>query len=126
MDNLRANLATGSPRDAIRKTLIQIACASAHKMGRRGCLVVASAIELAAHDVEVGRRVNAALARNEAVFESLIRASQAEGQIPASVDAARTARLIVCLTQGMRVVGRAGRRPPEDAFVVAQVLQWLR
>jgi AcrR family transcriptional regulator len=86
--------------------------------GRRGCLVVGSAVELAIVDREVAMRVSNAIAGNEAFLAALIRQGQADRSIPGAVDPEATARVMVYLTQGMRVVGKAGRQPPDAAAVV--------
>ncbi|WP_456685440.1 TetR family transcriptional regulator C-terminal domain-containing protein, partial [Bradyrhizobium sp. P5_C11_2] len=75
--------------------------------GRRGCLVVGSAVELSTLDPVVGARVNAQLKANENFIAGLIREGLADGSIPHHVDADDTARLMICITQGMRVVGKA-------------------
>lgn len=87
--------------------------------GRRGCLVVGSAVELAIADREVAARVSGSLARNEASLADLIRQGQADKSIPSHVDPEATARVMVYLTQGMRVVGKAGRPPPDTSTAVA-------
>jgi TetR/AcrR family transcriptional repressor of nem operon len=86
--------------------------------GRRGCLVVGCAVELATVDREVAARVNGSLARNEFFLADLIRQGQADKSISARIDPDQTARVLVCLTQGMRVVGKAGRPPPETSLTV--------
>src|SRR6266478_1832727 len=59
--------------------------------GRRGCLVVGSAVELAIVDREVAARVNASVARHQAFLADLIRRGQADKSIPSHVDAQETA-----------------------------------
>jgi len=103
-----------SGRERLREVLAFYVENSHGLEGRRGCLVVGSAIELAIHDPEVAARVKASLARNEAFFASLIREGQSDGSISKRIDPEATARALICLTQGMRVVGKAGR-PPLDA-----------
>jgi AcrR family transcriptional regulator len=91
--------------------------------GRRGCLVVGSAVELAIADREIAARVSASLARNQAFLADLIRQGQADKSIPGHVDPEATARVMVYLTQGMRVVGKAGWPPPDASTVVATVMK---
>ena len=93
--------------------------------GRRGCLVVGSAVELAAVDREVAARVSASLARNEAFLADLIRQGQADKSIPARIEAEETARVMVYLTQGLRVVGKSGRPLPETSTVVDIAMKLL-
>jgi TetR/AcrR family transcriptional repressor of nem operon len=86
--------------------------------GQRGCLVVGSAVELAIVDREVAMRVGNSLAGNEAFLAELIRQGQADKSIPGRINPEETARVMVYLTQGMRVVGKAGRPPPDTPTVV--------
>jgi AcrR family transcriptional regulator len=93
--------------------------------GRRGCLVVGSAVELAGVDREIAVRVNGSLAKNEAYLADLIRQGQADTSIPGHVDPEATARVMVCLTQGLRVVGKAGRPPPDASAAVAIAMKLI-
>jgi TetR/AcrR family transcriptional regulator, transcriptional repressor for nem operon len=93
--------------------------------GRRGCMVVGSAVELALSDREVAARVGASLARNEAFFADLIRQGQTDKSIPGRIDPEETARVMIYLTQGLRVVGKSGRPPPETSTVVDIAMKLL-
>lgn len=93
--------------------------------GRRGCMVVGSAVELAIADREVAARITAALSRNEALLADLIRQGQADRSISAKIDPDETARVMVCFTQGLRVVGRAGRAPPDTSAAVDIAMRLL-
>lgn len=93
--------------------------------GRRGCMVVGSAVELAIADREVAARITAALSRNEALLADLIRQGQADRSISGKIDPDETARVMVCLTQGLRVVGRAGRAPPDTSAAVDIAMKLL-
>jgi TetR/AcrR family transcriptional regulator, transcriptional repressor for nem operon len=105
-------------RERLREVLAHYADFSRGAEGRRGCLVVGCAVELASVDREMAARVHGSLARNEAFLADLIRQGQADKSIPARIDADQTARVLVCLTQGMRVVGKAGRPPPETPLTI--------
>jgi AcrR family transcriptional regulator len=93
--------------------------------GRRGCMVVGSAVELAIVDREVAARVNASLGKNEAFLADLIREGQADKSIPAGIDPEETARVMVCLTQGLRVVGKSGRAPQDTTAAVSIAMKLL-
>src|ERR1700730_13425877 len=95
-------------RERLRDVLAHFVEVSKGIEGRRGCLVVGSAVELAILDREVAARVNASIAKNEAFLADLIRQGQADGSIPGRIDSDATARVMVCLTQGLRVVGKTG------------------
>ncbi|MGY2046628.1 TetR/AcrR family transcriptional regulator [Methylobacterium sp. JK268] len=93
--------------------------------GVQGCLVVGSAAELAIFDDEVAQRVEASFDRNEALMAALIEQGRSDGSIPAGIDSAATARLMLCLLQGMRVIGKTGRTRAEMAAVVEVAMRTL-
>ncbi|KYH00984.1 TetR/AcrR family transcriptional regulator [Bradyrhizobium sp. DOA1] len=97
-------------REKIRNVLLSYVEHSRGSEGRRGCLVVGSAVELSALDPVVGARVNAQLKSNEDFIAGLIREGLADGSIPRHVDAEDTARLMICIMQGLRVVGKTRLR----------------
>ncbi|WP_370115198.1 TetR/AcrR family transcriptional regulator [Bradyrhizobium sp. USDA 329] len=111
-------------REQIRNVLLSYVEHSQGIEGRRGCLVVGSAVELSAHDAMVAARVSAQLATNENFIAGLIRAGQADGSIPRHVAADDTARLMICITQGMRVVGKA-RLPLDGERLVGVAMKLL-
>lgn len=117
--------AAGTGRERLRKLLAFYAESSQGKQGRQGCLVVESAAELAFFDDEVAERVATALGRNEALLAELIRQGQQDGSLPARLDAETGARMLLCLVQGMRVVGKTGRRRAEMLEVVDTALKAL-
>jgi AcrR family transcriptional regulator len=114
----RGAAATGaSGRARLRNVLLSYVGASQGIEGRRGCLVIGSTIELAALDPEVATRVTESLKANEAFLTDLIHQGHTDGSIPAHIDAGTTARTLICLTQGLRVVGKARARLDGDALV---------
>jgi hypothetical protein len=69
-------------------------------------------------------RVTAQLKTNESFIASLIREGQADRSIPDHVDADDTARLMICMTQGLRVVGKA-RLPLDGERLVGVAMKLL-
>nr|WP_245428150.1 TetR/AcrR family transcriptional regulator [Bradyrhizobium sp. MOS003] len=111
-------------RDRIRNVLLSYVAQSQGTEGRRGCLVVGSAVELSAVDSVVADRVGAKLKTNEDFIAGLIREGQADGSIPGHVAVADTARLMICITQGLRVVGKA-RLPLDGDRLVGVAMKLL-
>ena len=74
--------------------------------GRCGCLVVGTAIELATFDPEICARVLTSLKQRETLLMELIRLGQADRSISSALDVPATARCLLCLLQGLRVVGK--------------------
>ena len=54
-----------------------------------------------------------------------IREGQKDGSVSSRVDAAVTARLLLCVVQGMRVLGKTGRSHEEMASLVDSALKLL-
>jgi TetR/AcrR family transcriptional regulator, transcriptional repressor for nem operon len=125
-EQLAAVARTAKPaRERLRDVLAFYVESARGVEGRRGCMVVGSAVELAFSDREVAARIGASLARNEALFVDLIRQGQADKSIPGRIDPEETAHVMVYLTQGLRVVGKAGRPPPETSTVVDIAMKLL-
>lgn len=100
----------GTGRERLRRAL-EFYAESAHgTLGRQGCLVVGSAAELAFFDPEIAERITRSMARNETLLAGLLRDGQADGSIAAHLDIPATAKLLLCLQQGMRVVGKTGQQ----------------
>lgn len=111
-------------RERLRNVLLSYLAHSQGIEGRRGCLVVGSAVELSAVDSAVAARVRAQLETNEGFIAGLIREGQADGSIPGHVEPDDTARLMICITQGMRVVGKA-RLPLDGMRLVGIAMKLL-
>jgi TetR/AcrR family transcriptional repressor of nem operon len=74
--------------------------------GKRGCLVVATAMELAAHDAEVEQRIRRFFTGMQTRLTEALARAQAAGQLADGVEPATAARLLLCLLEGMRVVSK--------------------
>jgi TetR/AcrR family transcriptional regulator, transcriptional repressor for nem operon len=112
-------------RERLRRALDFYVASSHGAEGQRGCLVVGCAAELATFDAEIAQRVTGSLERSEALLGRLIRQGQADGSIAASIDDQTTARLMLCLLQGMRVIGKAGRSKKDMQAVADAALKLL-
>jgi AcrR family transcriptional regulator len=107
---------TGS--DKVRAALTFYASASCGVMGKLGCLVVGTAMELSTFDADIAERVTASIRSREKLIAELIRVGQADGTINAKVDVKATARCLLCLMHGLRVVGKTA---PPRAEMLATV-----
>ncbi|GAB7537606.1 TetR/AcrR family transcriptional regulator [Burkholderia sp. 3C] len=97
----------GAVKPAIRDSLLRYARLSIGDAGRRGCLVVAMATEMAAHDAEVAERTGRMFRRLQQLYAGAIVRGQASGEI-AERDEQVLARFLVCQIEGMRVLGKTG------------------
>ena len=86
--------------------------------GEQGCLVIATATELATFDDEVAARVKFSFDKRQELIAGFIRAGQADGSIPKTLVSDDVARAMLCLLQGMRIVGKTGHSRRDMMAVV--------
>lgn len=116
---------TDSAKAAIRETLTRLAEMSCQEEGRRGCMLVATAMEMVPHDEEIAERVKAMVDRIRNAYADAIVRGQASGEIPARLDARSLATLIVSLTHGMRTLGKVGAIDKEMTAAVESAMRLL-
>jgi TetR/AcrR family transcriptional regulator, transcriptional repressor for nem operon len=109
----------------LRDVLAFYVASSQGAEGQRGCLVVGTATQLATFDGEIAKRVSTVLKNNHAFLTELIVQGQADNSIRADLDASATAGLMVCMTQGMRVVGKTGSPIVQSPSLVTMALKLL-
>ena len=102
------------PKQAIRAFFQEVIERSLADRARRGCLLINSALEVAPHDRRLGGDIAARLGELESFFRRLIAAAQAHGTVPRSVNASDSARLLLAVLLGIRVLARS---KPERALL---------
>lgn len=93
-------------RERLRAALLFYAGNAHGPEGRRGCLVAGTAVELAGRDDEIAAWVAESFRARKALFHKLLREGQSDGSVSSNIDLEATADLLLCLIQGMRVVGK--------------------
>ena len=116
-----------TPIDGLRAYLAGYVERTSGANGRRGCLLVATAMELAGQDAEVNRRIAGFFKAMETrVAEALSRA-KAAGRLADGVEPASAARILVCFVEGLRVVGKtAPARTTSQATADALLDRFIR
>ena len=112
-------------RQKLRALLGLYAVSSHGESGRRGCLVVGSANEIATFDPEAAKRIEDAFTSNEEFILDLILIGQADGSVTPSIDAASVAISLLCVMNGMRVVGKTGSTAAEMNAVADTAMKLL-
>jgi len=102
----------------VRNCLTGYAERSSGAKGHRGCLLVATAMELAAHDAEVEHYIAGFFRAMERRLEVVLLRGQAAGELAEGVDPSSVARLLICVAEGLRVVGKTR---PDRATMQATV-----
>ncbi|WP_254067845.1 TetR/AcrR family transcriptional regulator [Burkholderia sp. L27(2015)] len=93
--------------------------------GKRGCLVVATAMELSAQDSEVNYRIAKFFRILEARLTAALTRAQEAGELAEAVEPASTAHLLVCLVEGLRVVGKTSPARATTQAMVETLLDRL-
>ncbi len=89
--------------DTLFDALVQQAMADTEK---KGCLLVNTALNITHHDEAVRKLVTKGLDEFASFFERLIKRGQSAGEIPESVQARPTAKTLLTLVVGIRVMSR--------------------
>ena len=79
--------------------------------GRRGCLLVATAMELAGRDADVDLRIGSFFKAMESRVADALSRAKAAGKLADGVEPSSAARILVCFVEGLRVVGKTGPTP---------------
>jgi TetR/AcrR family transcriptional repressor of nem operon len=111
-------------RQAIRESMLRHARSSSGVEGRRGCLLVAVANELVAQEPEVNQRIVRMLDRTQQLYASAIIRGQAAGEFREG-DEQEMARFLVCLIEGMRVLGKTGAHETDMVALVERSMPLL-
>ena len=90
--------------------------------GKRGCLVVATAMELAGHDTEVEQRIRRFFKAMETRLTAALARAKSEGRLADGVEPAAAARLLLCLLEGMRVVSKTSSDRSASQAVVQTLI----
>ncbi|WP_173401581.1 TetR/AcrR family transcriptional regulator [Bradyrhizobium cosmicum] len=94
------------PVDGLRAFLAGYVDRTSGANGRRGCLLVATAMEMAGQDAEVGRRIASFFKAMETRLTAALSRARAAGLLADGVEPSSAARILVCFVEGLRVVGK--------------------
>ncbi|OAF09910.1 TetR family transcriptional regulator [Bradyrhizobium centrolobii] len=94
------------PVDGLRAYLAGYVERTSGAHGRRGCLVIATTMELAGRDADVNRRIASFFEVMEARVADALSRAKAAGRLADGVDPANAARILVCFVEGLRVISK--------------------
>jgi TetR/AcrR family transcriptional regulator, transcriptional repressor for nem operon len=114
-----------SGRDKLHAALLFYVGLSHGAEGIQGCLTIGTAVNLTSFDAEIAQQVDAVFRRREAYLAELLQQGQADRSVAAGIDCESTARLMLCLLQGLRVVGKTGRTSKELRAVAQAAMKIL-
>ena len=111
-----------APREAILAAFEGAARQNGSSAFPTGCLLVNTALEVSPHDPEVRALVNQSLAAVELFFQKMIKDGQADGTIHGSLNPSESAKILLGLFLGLRVMTRT----QTDETVLEAVIQQAR
>ncbi|HEV2156277.1 TetR/AcrR family transcriptional regulator [Bradyrhizobium sp.] len=115
------------PVDGLRTYLAGYVERTSGANGRRGCLLVATAMELAGQDADVSRRVASFFRAMEGRVADALSRAKAAGKLADGVEPASAARILVCFVEGLRVTGKtAPARATSQATADALLDRFIR
>jgi TetR/AcrR family transcriptional repressor of nem operon len=121
----KAMSAATTGRERLRAALLFYVGLSHGPEGIQGCLIISTAVDLATSDPEIAQGAGDLFRRRESQLAELLQEGQSDGSISADIDREGTARLMLCLLQGLRVIGKTGRTRKELLMVVDVAMKTL-
>lgn len=121
----RVLAASASPLAALRSFLHGIARDCTGRAGKRGCLVSNTTLELLPEDAEVSARIRQNFEEMRTFISELVAQSKEKGEIRSEIDPSKTARLILTVIQGLRVLGKTSQTREEARATVDLLLDRL-
>ncbi|MCR9117583.1 MAG: TetR/AcrR family transcriptional regulator [bacterium] len=94
------------PREAISMFFNSLVKATLNDPDKKGCLLFNTTLEYPSHDEDVKRLVSDGIKEVVSFFEGRIERGKELGKIPDSVDTRDTAKALLALVVGVRVLGR--------------------
>lgn len=94
------------PAEALRGALLHYTLVSANLLDRHGCFITNAALELLPGDQAMRSHIESTLHRIATQFSLAIARGQQAGQFDRSLDAEEVGRFLLCIVQGMRVLGK--------------------
>jgi TetR/AcrR family transcriptional regulator, transcriptional repressor for nem operon len=112
-------------REQVQAILHFYAEAACGETGRRGCLAIGAAVELALFDTDVAERVARAHAVTLAQIEGFLANGQKDGSVSSAINASTTALSIFSFLQGIRIAGKSGQQPDRTLAAADALLTLL-
>jgi len=105
-DTLTQLKAMNDPVGAIGTLFEGLIAQSLDDPEKKGCMLINTALDLPNHDEDIARAVKAGMADFEAFFVHELEAGKKTGTIPGHVDPEKTAKGLLTLVTGLRVLAR--------------------
>lgn len=123
---LRQQLASDSPpHDALRQALLHYTRVAAELNGRHGCFITNAALELLPDDDVLRPYVDTTLQSIAALLAAAIVRGQQAGVFKADLDEKTAGHFLLCVVQGLRVLGKSKLNRAELVAIVDMAMRAL-
>lgn len=113
------------PREALREALLHYTKVSSDLSARHGCFITNAAIELLPNDHALRSHIESTLQRIAMQFSLAIAKGQQTGAYDRRLDAEEVGRFLLCIVQGIRVLGKVDMNEAALASIVDMTLRAL-
>jgi TetR/AcrR family transcriptional repressor of nem operon len=111
------------PRQALRGALLHYTKVSANLSERHGCFITNAAIELLPGDHVLRSHIESTLQRIARQFSLAIARGQQAGEYDRRLDAEEVGRFLLCMVQGIRVLGKVDMNEAALTSIVDMALR---
>jgi|SRR3569833_3153074 len=95
-----------SPHEALRAALMHYTRTASALNGLRGCFVTNATLELQAQDKKLAQKIESIMSRTSTLLTAAVIRGQAEGAFNKDLDERVVGDFLLCVTQGLRVIGK--------------------
>jgi TetR/AcrR family transcriptional regulator, transcriptional repressor for nem operon len=123
---LRERLEDGSsPHEALRQALLHYTIVSARLSGRHGCFITNAAVELLPADELLRPHIETTLRRIAIYLAAAVIRGQQTGEFNAALDEQAASTFLLCVIQGLRVLGKVSFEEKDLVPVVEMTMRAL-
>lgn len=113
------------PRDALRNALLYYTQVAAKLSGRYGCFITNAAIELLPADEALRPHVESTLRRIASYLAATVVRGQQTGEFNTTLDEQAVSMFLLCVIQGLRVLGKIDTQEQELVSIVDMTMRVL-
>src|SRR6201996_4330510 len=103
------------PMEALRSAILHYAKAASGLATRRSCLITNTTLEMQADDDALRERIASIQRRMATLLAAAVIRGQASGAFSSTLDEKAVSKFLLCIMQGLRVLGRVAHT--EDALI---------
>lgn len=113
------------PRESLREALLHYTRVAANLSGRHGCLITNATLELLPEDDALRPHIEGVLKRIASLLTQAVIRGQRAGAFNASLDENSVGNFLLCMIQGLRVLGKVSLQEKELVSIVDLTMRVL-